>query len=356
MTTRGLTLGKYAPLHAGHQMVVETALAEVDELIVMIYDCPGTTDVPLNVRAGWIRKLYPDVRVVEAWDGPTEVGDTPEIRRAHEEYVLRRLGTTRITHFYSSEFYGRHMGLALGAVDRQVDPRRLAVPVSGTQIRQDPYGHRAQVHPAVYRDLITNVVLLGAPCTGKSTLAQRLAAERGTVWMPEYGREVWERHQVGRRLTPQQLVHVAEGHLEREEALLARARHHLYTDTNALTTWLYALEYHGAAEPRLAELAAQAERRYDLVLVCDTDVPYDDTWDRSGNAHRLVFQKRLLAELLARKVPYLMLSGGLEARVRRVQQILDRHRKYANPLDCFRAPWPGADAASAPEGAACRSC
>ena len=34
---RGLTLGKFAPFHRGHQLLVETALAEVDELVVMVY-------------------------------------------------------------------------------------------------------------------------------------------------------------------------------------------------------------------------------------------------------------------------------------------------------------------------------
>ena len=32
----GFTLGKYAPLHAGHQLVIDTALTEMDEVIVMI--------------------------------------------------------------------------------------------------------------------------------------------------------------------------------------------------------------------------------------------------------------------------------------------------------------------------------
>ncbi len=41
--TRGLTLGKFAPLHCGHQLLIDTALAEVDELVITIYDCPETT-------------------------------------------------------------------------------------------------------------------------------------------------------------------------------------------------------------------------------------------------------------------------------------------------------------------------
>ncbi|MGO4373116.1 adenylyltransferase/cytidyltransferase family protein, partial [Paenibacillus sp. MCAF20] len=93
----GLTLGKYAPFHKGHQYVVETALSEMDEVIVIIYDCPETIDIPLPVRAGWIRTLYPAVRVIEAWGGPNEVGYTPEIKAMHEQYVLGLLEDQRIT-------------------------------------------------------------------------------------------------------------------------------------------------------------------------------------------------------------------------------------------------------------------
>jgi len=35
----GLTLGKFAPLHQGHQYVIETALTEMDEVVLIIYDC-----------------------------------------------------------------------------------------------------------------------------------------------------------------------------------------------------------------------------------------------------------------------------------------------------------------------------
>ncbi|WP_345318476.1 adenylyltransferase/cytidyltransferase family protein [Candidatus Villigracilis proximus] len=104
--THGLTLGKFAPLHKGHQLVIETALAEMDEMSVIIYDAPETTAIPLNIRSKWIKRLYPKVKVIEAWDGPTEVGDTPEIKRKHEKYIIDQLKVSGITHFYSSEFYG----------------------------------------------------------------------------------------------------------------------------------------------------------------------------------------------------------------------------------------------------------
>lgn len=77
----------------------------------------------------------------------------------------------------------------------------------------------------------------------------------------------------------------------------------------------------------------QAQNRYDLVIVCDSDIPYDDTWDRSGDADRQVFQKQILADLRVRKLPFLLVSGDLEARVRRVGALLARHHKYANLLE-----------------------
>jgi NadR type nicotinamide-nucleotide adenylyltransferase len=332
---RGLTLGKFAPLHKGHQFLIETALSEMDELTVIIYDCPETTRVPLCVRAGWIRRLYPEVRLVEAWDGPVEVGDTPEIKRRHERYVIEQLGLRGFTHFYSSEFYGDHMSRALGAFNRTVDPARAFAPVSGTEIRRKPFDFREYLHPSVYRDLVANVVLLGAPSTGKTTLAAKLARSFETVWMPEYGREYWETHQVNRRLTAGQLVEIAEGHLAREEVLLPQSNRYLFTDTNALITYVFSLYYHGEAAPALSALADRTASRYDLTLLCEPDIPYDATPDRSGDANRQVMHKRIACELARRKIPYISLRGDLDARVRRVESVLENFVKYENLLSRF---------------------
>lgn len=330
----GLTLGKFAPLHKGHQLVIETALSEMDEVLVMIYDCEETA-VPLTIRANWLRKIYPDIQVIEAWDGPTEVGDTPEIKKKHEDYILRRLESKKITHFYCSEFYGEHVSRALGAINRIVDTERKTVPISATQVRKDPYAFRQYLHPDVYRDLITNVVFLGAPSTGKTTIASELAKYYDTVWMPEYGREYWEKHQVNRRLSLSQLVAIAIGHLEREEALLWQANQYLFTDTNALTTYQFSMYYHNTVAPELAELAYQASSRYDLVFVCQTDIPYNDTWDRSGEANRKTFQKQIESDLILRKIPFFRLQGNLDTRIQIVKKVLAQYRKYNNLLELF---------------------
>ena len=202
------------------------------------------------------------------------------------------------------------MSQALGAVNRIVDSGRATIPVSATRIREDPFSFREFLHPRVYRDLVANV-FLGAPSTGKTTIAARLAKEYDTVWMPEYGREYWEEHQVDRRLSLVQLEELAERHLDREEEFFHQANRFLFTDTNAVTTYMFSVSYHDSTTQRLKELADEAGNRYNLVFVCDVDIPYDDTWDRSGDVSRLTFQKQILADLVLRKTPFVTLRGSL---------------------------------------------
>jgi HTH-type transcriptional regulator, transcriptional repressor of NAD biosynthesis genes len=181
-------------------------------------------------------------------------------------------------------------------------------------------------HARLYSDLILHV-----------TLAERLAKEFDTVWMPEYGREYWDAHQVDRRLTLEQLAEIAERHLAKEEALLFEANRYLFTDTNALTTYVFSLYYHGKAHEQLIAYANATVARYDLVFLCDSDIPYDDTWDRSGDGNRQVFQQQIVGDLAERKVPYFILRGALEDRIAYVKQVLSRFRKYRNLLDTVSA-------------------
>ena len=56
--------------------------------------------VPLQVRAGWIRTLYPTVRIIEAWDGPDGYGEdnwipADDILRSPEDTTCILLDTLK---------------------------------------------------------------------------------------------------------------------------------------------------------------------------------------------------------------------------------------------------------------------
>ncbi len=324
---RGLLSGKFAPLHRGHQFLIETALAEMDEVFILLYDVPQITRIPLMVRAGWIQDLYPEVHLLEIWETPLDSSPVPALSPQCMEMIKAR----EITHFYSNEM----TEWITGVEKRIVDPARRVAAISSAAIRNDPFTYRDYLHPRVYRDLITNIVFLGAAATGKSTLASCLAQEYNTVWMPEYGREYWEQSHENPPLSPGQLVEIAQGHIRREEALLCQANRYLFTDNNALITYMFSLEYHGMAAPQLAELAEQAASRYDLVFLCDADIPCLQTGCHSSPTHRQAFQKQLINHLLLRKLPFFRLGGDLKKRLQTVKKVLAAHQKYDNLLDLF---------------------
>ena len=135
---------------------------------------------------------------------------------------------------------------------------------------------------------LLRVCVTGPECTGKTTLARRLAGWSGTEWVPEAARAYAER--VGRDLfasdvTPIAREHIALADLRTERARASGARL-LILDTDLLSTTVYARHYYGAV-PSWIERAERA-RRADLYLLCDVDVPWlpdgvrDRPLDRDG--------------------------------------------------------------------------
>lgn len=327
MKSQGLYLGKFAPFHLGHEFMINEALKTVEKMTVLIYEAPGLTEVPLTRRADWIRTFNPEIEVIECPDGPTDVTYEITGMQRHEEYVIKKLGERKITHFFSSEPYGEHMSVALGARDVRIDQERKILPISATEIREDIYKHRKFLNSRVYFDHLIKVVLLGAPSTGKSTLAEKLAEHFKTTHMPEYGREYWEINNIQKRLTPEQLLEIAETHRMREFDLAHEANRYFFIDTNALTTEIFAHYYHGDSLPRLRELSNETKERYDLVILCGDDIPYDDTVDRSGEANRSDFQKTTIEELDKRGIEYHEVTGSIHDRISEVSRILETMTK-----------------------------
>lgn len=164
------------------------------------------------------------------------------------------------------------------------------------------------------RARVARVVLSGSECTGKTTLARRLAGHYGTVVSREFARG----YAIARSnaLTAQDVEPIARGQVAAEDEAMAAAmragRRVVFLDTDLVSTVVYAEHYYGECPAWIREAAVQ--RAGDLYLLMDIDVPWvpdaaRDRGDRRPEMHAL-FQARLAAL----KLPVVEISGEWEAR------------------------------------------
>lgn len=147
----GFTIGKFAPLHKGHQYLIETALKEMDKVIVVVYDT-DLIDIPSEKRANWIKELYPDVEIKFAHNPPMQYGLDDESVNIQMKYLTNIMKDEKLTHFYSSEKYGACVAKYMNIVDRRVDNERKIIPIEATQVRENIEKNKKWVEYNVYKD------------------------------------------------------------------------------------------------------------------------------------------------------------------------------------------------------------
>ena len=333
---RGLVFGKFMPLHRGHQLLIERALCEVDDLAIVVYDSAPAgryPPMPLGKRLGWLRRLYPQVETIVAVEDPQRGNPECTSPRYAGEYARALSSLGPFDRVFTSEPRYETFARELGAAHVLVDPARSLVPISGTQIRERPYEHRGFMDPLVYASLITKVALVGTESTGKSTLARRLADEYETLWVHEYGRELWTAQGGG---TFADHLWIARRQHEREQAAARHARAYLFCDTNPWTTLHWSLAAYRTADARLEELVERTMDDY-VWVVCDNDFPWeqDELGTRElGDGRAAEFHERMVQDLRRRATPFAVVSGSVEERVEAVRRLLE-------PVDAHVGAPPG---------------
>jgi len=149
------------------------------------------------------------------------------------------------------------------------------------------------------------VALLGAECTGKSTLAQMLARHFKAGLVAEYLREWCATH--GRTPQKHEQAHIAQVQAARiEEA--ARQHDLVICDTTPLVTALFSEHYFG--DDSLTAQALRFQRGCALNLVCAPDQAWQaDGFLRDGPQARADVDARLRAVLGDAALPYRDIQG-----------------------------------------------
>ena len=60
----GLVVGKFAPLHCGHEKLINTALAQCEELFIISYSVPEMPDCEPEKRLTWLQVRFPQATIL----------------------------------------------------------------------------------------------------------------------------------------------------------------------------------------------------------------------------------------------------------------------------------------------------
>ena len=177
------------------------------------------------------------------------------------------------------------------------------------------------------------ICLIGAECTGKSTLAQALADHFSGLWVPEHLRSFCDLHGRTPMVDEQALIMRAQFEQEEQGAALAEqtSRPYVFCDSSPLLTAIYSDFYF--ADKSLFEQAQAWHLRYALTLFLQPDLPWaPDGRQRDGSPVRAAIHARVLHALNAMRYPRIEVAGSGESRLQAAILAVETHTANVSGL------------------------
>lgn len=329
---RGFVLGKFMPPHNGHVFLCEFARQYCQELTILVASLPDEP-IPGEFRYKWMKALFPDCRVLwtnEVLPQEPRGEDDLEFWATWKRVVTETMAGDEIWDpakpydvVFASENYGMRLAEEVGAKFVPCDPARTALHTSGTDVRSNPQKHWDYLPSVVRPYFVKRVCVFGPESTGKSTLAAQLGQRFGTVVVPEYGRTYTE--MFGADVGADDLKNIVSGHLASVAAAKRLSNWLLVEDTDPVMTAVWSDMLIGKRDPWFAQFNDYA----DLYLLCDVDIPWVDDGTRyfNNDEDRKRFFETCKAELEARGVPYVVISGDRDARLWKAVSAINKHFK-----------------------------
>ena len=167
---------------------------------------------------------------------------------------------------------------------------------------------------------LKKVAIVGPECTGKTDLSHYLASHYKTEWVPEYARAFLNK--LNRPYEKSDLTKIAHGQIRMEDEWMQNANRVLICDTNLIVIKVWSEEKFGDCDPEI--LSSLSARHYDLLLLTNIDIPWEDDPQREHPGKREYFWNIYKKESALSKISTIEISGPREERRRKAVEAIEK--------------------------------
>lgn len=341
--TVAIVFGTFAPLHQGHIDVIQKAKRSCDWAVVVVsgyaQDRGDQVGLHLEKRFRYIREAFADdelTRVVSlneeglpryphGWTVWLDrLWEIPELQE-DQDYVF----------YVSEEEYAEE----LSKRGYQVALQKRTLPISATQIRQEPAKYWKFIAQPFRRHFTKKVLIMGSASNGKTTLAKDLARYYAAPVSLEYAREYQVANNVrDDELTSKDYYYLLLGQYAQTSDLIESAGNQglVIADTNSLVTKAYYDYYKNPSWKEAEQVTFNhlyqsilAKEEWDLILFVEPTGNYvndgfrdmtmaDDQIRQDFSSHLEALRKEALSQ-----VPLARLNGDYLANYEDAKAVID---------------------------------
>ena len=296
----GLMIGKFAPLTNGHLTAFSMALSHCYQLTVLVCidhlhdpECNMTPEQRVDAVRKECRKISGRiiVREVDCTSFPYAKEDNDDVSKYWAQYLQKEFPNT--TTLFGSEEYvammAKHWPDCMGVDYKILDKDRKTTHISATMVRENPRQYWEYIPASVKPFFTKNVLVLGAESCGKTTLTRALGKVFHAPVVPEMYRSIFPKK--GMDFTADDLGTVSriQAVAQHEANLSFFNKGVVFHDTCCDITLMYGEEYFPSANFKPVLENINREVKFDLILFCDIDVPWENDGTRTlGNEDRRI--------------------------------------------------------------------
>ena len=173
--------------------------------------------------------------------------------------------------------------------------------------------------------MLKKIVIIGPESTGKSTLCEQLSKHYNTLWCAEYAREYLLEH--GTDYNFDDLLTISKGQLSLEDKIVQSAisdqQSKIFIDTDMYVMKVWCEYVFGKCHQLI--LDEIVERKYDLYLLCNIDLPWiaDELREYPNEEPRKELYQIYKDIMLNQQTPWVDISGDYNERLQKAITAID---------------------------------